>query len=101
MPRNYLSKILHQLAKAGVLVSARGPSGGFRLRDEPGALTIADVIGPVDPIADHRRCLLGREVCSHSNPCAAHEQWCDIAERMHAFFHDTTLADLTRPARPR
>ena len=28
---NYLSKILHSLARAGVLSSERGPRGGFRL----------------------------------------------------------------------
>jgi len=99
VPRNYLSKILHQLAKAGVLRSTRGPGGGFRLRAEPSDLTIAQVIEPVDPVADDQRCLLGRAECSISHPCAAHDQWCDIAERMRAFFHDTTLADLSTGVR--
>src|SRR5690606_6227227 len=31
VPRNYLSKILHVLARHGVLSSTRGPLGGFRL----------------------------------------------------------------------
>jgi len=77
-----------------VLTSTRGPGGGFKLRARPDGLTIAQVIRPVDPIADEQRCLLGRAVCSSAHPCAAHEQWCDIAERMRTFFHDTTLADL-------
>ena len=29
VPQNYLSKTLHQLARAGVLRSARGPAGGL------------------------------------------------------------------------
>ncbi len=94
VPRNYLSKILHQLARAGVLVSTRGPGGGFRLRDSPDQLTLAEVVSPVDPIADERRCLLGREECSNINPCAAHGRWGAIAESMRAFFFETTLADL-------
>ena len=31
VPRNYLSKILHILARTGTLDSTRGPGGGFRL----------------------------------------------------------------------
>ena len=31
IPANYLSKTLHQLARAGILESARGKLGGFRL----------------------------------------------------------------------
>ena len=35
VPRNYLSKTLHTLARAGVLRSGRGPRGGFQLVDRP------------------------------------------------------------------
>ena len=31
VPANYLSKILHTLARSGLLISERGPRGGFRL----------------------------------------------------------------------
>ena len=31
VPRNYLSKTLHRLAREGVLTSTRGQGGGFRL----------------------------------------------------------------------
>ncbi len=95
VPRNYLSKILHQLARAGVLVSTRGPGGGFQLRDSPDRLTLAEVVSPLDPITDERRCLLGRPECSNINPCAAHGRWGTIAESVRAFFFETTLADLS------
>ena len=31
LPQNYLSKILHELTKSGILVSTRGKHGGFQL----------------------------------------------------------------------
>src|SRR6188768_3085965 len=34
-PRNYLAKILGQLARAGLLESTRGPTGGFRFSSHP------------------------------------------------------------------
>ena len=94
VPRNYLSKILHQLAKAGVLVSTRGPGGGFALPKEPSRISLAEVVAPVDPIAEESRCLLGQGVCSSADPCQVHARWCVISESVRHFFYETTLADL-------
>ncbi len=94
VPRNYLSKTLHQLARVGVLTSERGPHGGFRLAHPPESLTLAEVIAPFDPARLARRCLLGKGECSDAHPCAAHERWKQVAEPMRAFFSGTTVADL-------
>ena len=93
VPRNYLSKTLHQLARAQVLHSTRGPRGGFRLAAPPEQITLADVVGPFLP-AEGRACVLGRARCSDATPCAAHHRWKLVAERMRTFFGETTVADL-------
>ena len=94
-PRNYLSKTLHQLARAGVLSSGRGPSGGFQLAVPPAELTLARVIASFEPPATlARRCLLGHGECSDVTPCEAHARWRLIAGPMRDFFHQTTVADL-------
>jgi Rrf2 family iron-sulfur cluster assembly transcriptional regulator len=97
-PRNYLSKILHVLARDGVLASMRGPGGGFRLAVEPGRLRLARVVGLFDPPPDRRRCVLGRPRCSDANPCGAHELWKDVANRVTTFFHETTIGDVLASA---
>jgi DNA-binding IscR family transcriptional regulator len=81
VPRNYLSKILHALGRSGLLESTRGPGGGFRL-------------------AQDRRCIMGQEVCSDSEPCAAHERWKSISRAVQAFFHGTTIAALAEGPDP-
>ena len=43
-PRNYLSKTLNLLAKAGVIASGRGPAGGFALAVAPESITVADIV---------------------------------------------------------
>jgi Rrf2 family iron-sulfur cluster assembly transcriptional regulator len=93
VPRNYLSKTLHLLARAGVLRSVRGPGGGYQLVDPPDQLTIADVVAPFAPPGE-RRCLLGRAECGAVSPCAAHHQWSQVAAAVEAFFAQTTIADL-------
>lgn len=95
VPQNYLSKTLHQLARAGVLRSARGPTGGFQLAIPAERLTLAEVIGPFMPI-DGRACVLGRTRCNDSAPCAAHHRWKPIGMMLTGFFGATTIADLRR-----
>ena len=92
-PRNYLSKTLHSLTRAGVLRSGRGPRGGFQLAVPSGSLTLAKIIAPFEPSSD-RRCLLGRPACGDANPCAAHERWKNIAGGVEDFFRRTTIASL-------
>jgi len=96
VPRNYLSKTLHQLARAGVLESTRGRGGGFRLAAPADALTLGRVVAPFGP-ADRTRCLFGRPECRHDSPCAAHWRWRSTSEQLNAFFHETTIADLLSP----
>jgi Rrf2 family iron-sulfur cluster assembly transcriptional regulator len=94
IPQNYLSKILHQLARAGVLASARGKHGGFRLALPPERLVLYQIVAPFDRLDDRRRCLLGRPQCSDRTACAVHTRWKDVAERLVSFFRETTVADL-------
>ena len=92
LPRNYLSKTLHALSRAGVLSSSRGPTGGFRLAHAPEQLTLAQVIAPFS--RPGRRCLLGRPTCGDRNPCAAHARWSPIADLLEEYFRTTTIAQL-------
>lgn len=94
LPQNYLSKVLHQLARAGVLISARGKGGGFRLARPAEKITLLEVLELFDGVGPRTQCLLGRPVCSDAKPCPAHQRWSEISQRMVAFFRESTLAQL-------
>jgi len=95
VPRNYLSKILHVLAREGVLTSSRGPGGGFQLARSPREVTLAEVVDHFDPLPEEAGCLLGRAQCSDRDPCAAHHRWKHISGAVHDFFRHTSIADLS------
>lgn len=95
VPRNYLSKILHLLAREGLLSSTRGPRGGFRLGVDASELTLERVIDPFDQVVSGPRCLLGRETCADETACAAHAGWKDVSTALRAFFRETTVRDLS------
>lgn len=94
VPRNYLSKTLYALAKAGILTSMRGPRGGFDLAVPADQLTLSRIVEPFDTIEASRTCLLGRKQCSDANPCPAHDRWKGIADQIATFFRSTTVEDL-------
>jgi Rrf2 family iron-sulfur cluster assembly transcriptional regulator len=111
VPRNYLSKTLHVLAREGVLRSERGPRGGFQLAVPAERLSLAQVTAPFEDVAT-RHCLLGRSHCGGLHTCAAHGRWEGLSKSLQQYFATTTIADLlgdTRavaatpvsPARPR
>jgi Rrf2 family protein len=99
IPQNYLSKTLHQLARAGVLASTRGKHGGFRLARAPEVLTLHEIVAPFERFDQRRQCVLGRASCSDQSPCAAHDRWKQVSEVTAAFFQHTTLQDLIRTPR--
>jgi Rrf2 family protein len=61
VPVGYLAKIMHSLAKAGLVTSQRGIYGGFTLNRDPKVLSIYDVVQAVDPINRITECPLGLE----------------------------------------
>jgi Rrf2 family protein len=48
IPHGFLQAILADLRRAGVVISQRGQSGGWRLARDPDTVTVADVIRAVD-----------------------------------------------------
>ena len=71
VPVGYLAKIMHSLAKAGLVTSQRGIHGGFTLNRDPKVLNMYDVVQAVDPINRITTCPLGVE--GHgANLCPLH-----------------------------
>lgn len=96
VPSNYLSKLLHQLVQGGVLVSSRGPSGGFAFAVPPEKLVLARVVGLFTTFDSPTPCLLRDRGCDVSNPCVAHDRWSAIAREFRTYFEETTLATLLK-----
>lgn len=100
IPRNYLSKILNQLVRAGVLASSRGKHGGFQLARPAHDITLLDVITPFDRPNQRKLCLLGQSTCNDETPCAAHWRWRALGDQVADFFSVTTVAELLSGSPP-
>lgn len=99
MPEDYLSKVLHQLTRAGILHSQRGRHGGFRLADDPEKISMLRVVNAVEPIPRIKQCPLGLR--EHGvRLCALHRRLDDAYKQVEEAFAVTMLAELVPAKRP-
>jgi Rrf2 family transcriptional regulator, iron-sulfur cluster assembly transcription factor len=101
IPANYLSKILLTLRNAGVLTTARGTGGGYRLRKSPDEIRLIHIVELFDGARARPSCLLGCKDCSDQDPCSAHEAWRDVRAAYVDFLEKTTLAGISKDATTR
>ena len=101
-PQGYLSKILRNLAKGGLVRSQRGLHGGSTLARPPEQMTVWDVVDLVDPIRRIRTCPLGLK--SHGVAlCPLHRRLDEAMASVEAAFRGTTIAEVVAdpsPSRP-
>ena len=98
IPPKYLSNILGDLVRLGLLDSAPGRTGGFRLRRAPRDTKLYDLLASFEQF-ELKRCPFGNKKCSDRNPCLAHEQWKKVVEAEHTFLKKTSIHDVAVEAR--
>lgn len=92
-PLPYLSKVLRELARAGLVHSQRGLRGGVTLVKRPDEITVYDVVQAVDPIRRIVTCPLGLRAHG-TNLCPLHRKLDDAFSVIENSFRDTTIADI-------
>ena len=70
VPDSYLSKVLQQLHKSGLLVSVMGSKGGYRLSRDVSGTTMRDVMHVLQGESLIQQCLLGEFDCSRFRKCS-------------------------------
>ena len=97
LPGPYLAKILQSLAQEGLLTSARGPRGGFRLARPASKITVGEVVTLLDGLGAMSGCVMGLSQCGdHDRPCPLHEAWADVRQRLEQTMAKVTIRDLQR-----
>lgn len=90
---SYLEQLFSKLRRNGLVDSARGPGGGYRLSRDSAEICVADVITAVDEKVDAMRCN-GLGNCHDDGQCLTHELWCDLSNQIHSFLQGISLAKL-------
>ena len=104
----YLEQLFGKLRRAGLVGSARGPGGGYRLSRSSDAMTIAEIIAAVDEPIHVTRCENRSPGCvdgfAGEGPirCQTHDLWEELGNQIHTFLSSVSLLDvLERRLAPR
>ncbi len=95
IPYKYLSRLMHQLAKAGFIDTLQGKSGGSRIARQKSDIYLYQIVDAVEGLENYDRCILGFKECSDENPCSMHQYWVEERERIKNILYSLSLADLT------
>ncbi len=91
----FLGKILQNLVKQKLLVSTKGPNGGFALAKDAGEVTLWDIVIKVDGEEFFTNCLISLEPCKTHDPtkplCPIHAQYDKLRSEITKFYKETTL----------
>lgn len=94
---NHLTKVVHQLARAGVIESVRGRGGGIRLALDPAEIRIGEIVRGTEGEAPIVECLSGDpKACRIAPVCRLTAALVRAFEALYATLDEYTLADLVR-----
>lgn len=93
VPPAYLSKVLQQMRRSGLLTSQRGVNGGMKLVRGADELTILEVVNSVDPLQRIETCPL--KLAAHGTQlCPLHRRLDNALAMVEEAFSTTTLAEV-------
>src|SRR5580700_11703622 len=93
----YLEQLFARLRRKGLVLSARGPGGGYRLAREAELVSIAEIVAAVDEPLRATRCAGGESLigCLRGGArCLTHDLWEETGRRIEDFLASVSLADV-------
>lgn len=99
IPYHFVAKILQDLTRKKLLTSHKGPSGGFALGMSAKEITIFKIIEAIDGDGFLHNCVLGFPNCSGDKPCAVHDQWGDIRNRIYKMLITKNILEMASDTR--
>lgn len=90
----YTRSLMTRLTKAGLIMAVQGRNGGYRFNIPPDTISLKVVISAVENPEKYYSCLIGFALCRNDRPCALHNKWIEVKERINKFLETTYVSDI-------
>lgn len=94
IPYKFLTKIMTELVKAGLIISIRGREGGYNFQKKPSDITVGDVLEIFNDSIKDDECILGIGFCNAEHKCALHDQWIEAKLRLQKMFKESSIESI-------
>ena len=95
-PEQFLAKVMQTLARAQMVISHRGNTGGFELPEAQRRASLLDVIEAVEGPIHLNLCIDSACGCERKSWCPAHRVWVEAQVAMTGVLRNARLDDLAR-----
>ncbi|OCG00433.1 Fe-S cluster assembly transcriptional regulator IscR [Gilliamella sp. wkB112] len=90
---SYLEQLFARLRKNGLVMSVRGPGGGYVLSRSMDKIAISSIVKAVNENVHATKCN-GETGCQGGVKCLTHSLWNDLSDRIDDFLTSITLSEL-------
>ncbi|MEQ8369886.1 MAG: Rrf2 family transcriptional regulator [Alphaproteobacteria bacterium] len=98
LPQPTVSQVAKRLTQAGLLVSVRGPAGGYGLGRPPSEINVAEIISALDGPILLADCLEGPAgVCDLEAVCQVRAPWRQVSLAVRRSLEAVSLANMLEP----
>jgi len=90
---SYLEQLFAKMRRNKLVISTRGPGGGYNLENSPEDVCIADVINAVD----EEMSVTNKDIMNGSTdfePCLTEQLWEELSEQIQNYLTTISLADM-------
>jgi len=94
IPYKYLTKIMTEVVKSGLVVSIRGREGGYKFKKPTSEIIVSDILDIFHDSIKDEQCVLGIGFCNGICKCALHDQWMEPKLLMQKMFQESSLAEI-------
>ncbi len=91
---SYLEQIFSKLKKANLVISIKGPGGGYLLNNSSKEISIADIIDAVDENLKMTRCATDNTCRRGGINCNTHNLWKGLSAQIRNYFANISIADV-------
>ncbi|MFK5857573.1 MAG: Rrf2 family transcriptional regulator [Bacteroidota bacterium] len=91
-PEAFLAKVLQNLVRKNLIVSIKGPGGGFCIEETTSNYSILDIVEVLEGLDFLNKCGLGLHNCSDEKPCPIHDEYQPVKQKIREALSSKTIS---------
>lgn len=95
-PEYFIAKILQDLSRKNLVLSVKGPNGGFYHDQQSAKSSLADIVKTIDGDKIFSGCGLGLKQCSESHPCPIHHEFKKVRSGLQRMLEKANIGALSK-----